>query len=69
MNRPVVVTVDDNFAWYFNNVLLFAKNSNNGALWGPILEKAFAKINNNYEGINVGNAGEFYEAFNGAPSS
>jgi hypothetical protein len=64
----VTVTVDDNFAFYFTNVLLFAKRADNGALWGPILEKAYAKISGNYEAANAGAPGEAYKAMNGAPT-
>jgi len=49
-------------------VLLFAKVASNGALWGPIIEKAFAKVNGNYEASQVGSPLEFYSAFNGAPT-
>ena len=40
-----------------------------GALWGPILEKTFAKYLGNYEAIDAGVASHGIEALFGAPYS
>jgi hypothetical protein len=49
---PTVVTIDDwvpSVRYYSNVDLLFAKAGWDGSLWGPLMEKAYAKINGNYE--------------------
>jgi len=47
------VTVDDEMMFY-NDDLYFAKRGDNGNLWGPILEKAFAKVKGSYAMANGG---------------
>ena len=34
-----------------NGNLIFGQVSKDGALWGPLLEKGFAKLQGNYENI------------------
>jgi hypothetical protein len=50
---PTVVVIDDYLPFYGNN-LLFNRRPPDGSFWGIILEKAFAKLNGNYEYINYG---------------
>ena len=47
---------------------VFAKVSPDGALWGPLIEKAFAKLNGNYEAIVGGDPRSSIETLTGAPA-
>lgn len=51
--KPWVVTVDDEFLFYGEN-LNFARIGDNRNLWGPLLEKAFSKIKGTYAHANGG---------------
>ena len=54
---PKVVVVDDYFPFEYQQStekLFFAKMGSDGSLWGPLLEKLWAKINGNYELIQAG---------------
>ena len=54
---PKVVVIDDFFPFEWQKTeekLFFAKMGSDGALWGPLLEKLWAKINGNYELIQAG---------------
>ena len=44
--------MDDLFPTY-NNKPAFAKPTADGGWWLPLLEKTFAKVNLNYESLNV----------------
>jgi hypothetical protein len=48
--------------------LAFAQPSPSGELWGPFLEKTFAKVNGNYEKIESGWMSEVMAFLTGAPS-
>jgi len=66
--------VMDDFLPFYNwgpttTTLLFAKASPSGALWGPFLEKAWAKANGNYEIIEGGWGVEAIRFLTGAPTS
>lgn len=50
---PTVVTIDD-YLPYYNGQLIFNRQGPDGDLWGPMIEKVWAKINGNYENINYG---------------
>lgn len=55
--EPVKVVVDDRLPLYpsgWGNRLFNAQKSPNNAWWGPILEKAYCKMNVNCAGINGG---------------
>ena len=45
------------------------RRSSYGSFWPPLLEKAFAKLNGNYEVIGGGWQSESFRILNGAPSS
>lgn len=64
---PTVITIDD-YLPYYGSDLIFDRQADNGALWVSILEKAFAKLNGNYEGINFGWQSESYHILTGAPA-
>ena len=50
---PTVIVMDDYVPFYGNN-LVFNRKPSDGDFWSIIMEKAFAKINGNYEYINFG---------------
>ena len=45
--KPWMVSVDDRLL-FENDVLFHAQPADNGAMWAPILEKAWAKMKGNY---------------------
>jgi len=53
--------------WDGSYLTLFAHVSDDKALWGPILEKAFAKYHGNYEHIVGGNPNYSIRTLSGAP--
>ena len=61
------VTVDDLFPTY-NNVPAFAQPTPDGGWWMPLLEKAYAKVNINYEMITSGSQTDAARFLTGAPS-
>lgn len=65
--KPTVVTVDDKLP-FTSSTPLFAKPSPDRGWWLPILEKAYAKINVNYETIGFGWMSEAARILTGAPS-
>ena len=52
-----VVTVDDFVPMKFNQIR-FGKCQDKSEVWVPLLEKAFAKLNGNYEACASGHFGE-----------
>jgi hypothetical protein len=46
----------------------FAKPTTDGGWWLPLLEKAYAKVNVNYEMISSGSQAEAARFFTGAPA-
>lgn len=65
--RPEFVTVDDLFPTYGNKVA-FAKPTQDGGWWVPLLEKAYAKVNVNYESVSSGSHAEAARFLTGAPT-
>ena len=68
---PTVVTVDDILPFENKDGIvrpLFANIGYDGALWGPLLEKMWAKINGNYERTAAGWQHEALRVLSGAPS-
>ena len=51
---PVTVTIDDYLPIESEEYSVFALMNENSSLWGPILEKAFAKFLGNYEAVEGG---------------
>jgi hypothetical protein len=47
----------------------FAKTGTDGSLWGPLFEKAWSKVNGNYEAIVAGFPSEAFEFLTNVPSS
>lgn len=64
------IAVDDWFPFYTwsNSMLYFAKQSPSGGLWAPFLEKAWAKLNGNYEIVEGGWGHEVLRFITGAPT-
>jgi hypothetical protein len=52
--RPVIVTIDDYLPYYSGNLLLARDSKYNSNYWVALLEKAYAKLNCNYENLNFG---------------
>jgi hypothetical protein len=48
---------------------IFARVSDDGALWGPLLEKGFAKLQGTYENIVGGDPISSIEILSGAPAT
>jgi len=65
--RPEDVTIDDLFPIY-GNTPAFANPTQDGGWWLPLLEKAYAKVNVNYEQISSGSHAEAARFLTGAPS-
>lgn len=71
--RPMVVVVDDYIPFMqggtsTESMPVFANIGVDGALWGPLLEKVWSKINGNYEATAAGWQHEALRIFSGAPS-
>ena len=65
--RPEDITVDDLFPIY-NNQPAFVKPTSDGGWWLPLLEKAYAKANVNYEMISSGRQAEAARFLSGSPA-
>lgn len=52
----------------YNNQPAFTKPTSDGGWWLPLLEKAYAKVNVNYETISSGTHAEAARFLTGAPS-
>jgi len=70
--KPVVVVVDDRIAFEQDAATLvsspfFANIGVDGSLWGVLMEKAWAKINGNYERTQAGWQHEALRVMTGAP--
>lgn len=68
LGKPTDIVIDDYIPFYSWGVPAFAKNSPSGGLWGPFLEKAWAKANGNYEMVEGGSASEALRFLTGAPT-
>ena len=66
--KPHIITIDDEFL-FSNGDLVYAKpDPNSGALWAPILEKAWAKLKSNYLRADGGLLATGLRAMTGAPT-
>ena len=64
---PITVTIDDYIPLGNYGKTVYAQVSSDGALWGPLLEKAVAKFLLNYEAIDTGSTGHAMEILTGGP--
>ena len=69
LGMPITVIVDDYLPVepMDNKLTRYAQVPEDGALWGPILEKTFAKYLGNYEAIDAGVASHGIESMFGSP--
>ena len=68
--EPIVVTIDDRAPFRGNNKMtLYAKIGRDNSVWGPLLEKAFAKYHGTYEAIIGGNPLIAFNTLAGAPGT
>ena len=65
--RPEDITIDDFFPVY-SHIPAFAKPSIDGGWWLPLIEKAYAKANVNYEMLTTGTQSEASQFLTGAPT-
>ena len=65
---PHTVVIDDWLAYdeYYKNTT-FARVGKDGSIWGPILEKAFAKFHGNYHHLQGGDPAYSVRTLTGAP--
>ena len=63
---PATIVIDDMLPLDERGHWIFANGSKDGALWGPILEKAFAKLQGTYENIVAGDPISSIETLSGA---
>ena len=70
LGMPITVTIDDYLPVLNtdNQATRYAQVGKDGSLWGPILEKSFAKYLGNYEAIDAGVASHGIEGMIGSPS-
>ena len=64
---PHTIIVDDYLPLDEKNKTFYAKVGDDGAIWGPILEKAFAKFHGNYNHIIGGDPSMAVRTMTGAP--
>jgi hypothetical protein len=65
--RPTTVVVDDRLPVTSWGSPSFTGKSTNGAWWGPIIEKAYAKLNVNYKNIVGGNPLQAFRVLTNMP--
>lgn len=68
MGKPTVVVVDDYLPFDSYGRTLYDHESADKAIWGPLMEKVWAKVNGNYDNIVGGNSQEAFGLLLGAPS-
>ena len=66
---PTTVIIDDSMPLSDSGDGIFAGRSEDGALWGMLLEKAFAKVNGTWESIIAGDPRHSINALTGAPAT
>lgn len=68
LGKQTEIVIDDFLPFYSWGVPAYTKQSLSGGLWGPFIEKAWAKANGNYEMVEGGNAAEALGFITGAPT-
>lgn len=64
---PIQFVIDDNIPFWYSTPA-FAQLGSDQSLWGPIFEKAWAKINGNYEITNGGFPAEAFTFLTNVPT-
>jgi hypothetical protein len=67
LGSPIKVQIDDRLPMTTGSKLLYAQKGEDKSLWGPLLEKAFAKLYGNYEVLILGRAGNAMSDMTGGP--
>jgi len=67
LGSPITIQIDDKLPLTENSQTVYAEVSKDGALWGPLIEKAFAKYHGNYDQLVAGVAGRAIGTLTGAP--
>ena len=71
-NRWYGINIDDRLpsrSWGSSFIPWATQPSKNGAWWMPLLEKAYAKLNQNYERLTGGNGHEAFRTLTGMPTA
>ena len=73
LNVPVTITIDDmiplrNWNNSSGKTTWFGEVADDGSVWGPLIEKAFAKFHGTYGRIEGGDLTDGVTAMNGGPS-
>ena len=69
LGMPITVIIDDHLPLEkWSDATRYAKVASDGALWGTIFEKSFAKYLGNYEAIDAGLGAHGVEAMTGSPT-
>lgn len=63
-----MIAVDDYLPTDANGNLIFDITAGDGSIWGPMMEKVWAKANGNYERIIAGDETESFDFILGAPT-
>lgn len=69
MGIPTQITIDGQIPFTRYGQPIFANIGYDGALWGPLVEKAWAKMNGNYEQIVGGWMKEAVNFLNNSPAT
>mmetsp|Transcript_26510 Transcript_26510/g.36226 ORF Transcript_26510/g.36226 Transcript_26510/m.36226 type:complete len:92 (-) Transcript_26510:1322-1597(-) len=69
MGIPTQITIDGQIPFTRYGSPIFANIGYDGALWGPFVEKAWAKMNGNYEQIVGGWMKEAVNFLNNSPAT
>ena len=64
---PVTITIDDFLPFNENGSTIYASVGNDKSIWGPLLEKAFAKFHGSYEAISSGTPERALNTIAGSP--
>ena len=70
LGMPITVVIDDHIPleqWPAIDAR-YAQVASDGALWGTVFEKSFAKYLGMYEAIDAGNGAHGIEAMTGSPT-
>lgn len=68
--KPWVISIDDYLfvdTYYDTDQLMFVQQAASGAIWGPFLEKGWAKVSGNMELADGGYLENGLRLFTGAP--
>jgi hypothetical protein len=67
LGSPITIDIDDRLPLEAGSKPMFAQIGKDKSLWGPLLEKAYAKFYGNYEVLEAGWAGTAMSVLTGGP--